>query len=186
MAFCSLTHGLWMLLPQPVVAKVVTAGQLLSNSRQPGLDCFHVLVSDEKRWISEVKTQNSRQICDRLSWGLSPSKKNTRAWPKAREKISFKENLWSLKYYVVSLASIKARQEESGTFPPLPPPIFVTWSGVVNSPFPFLCFSLPSGCKTLCLWCWWETHAGFKCWETWEVMQFPSSFLKERDYFTVH
>lgn len=55
-------------------------------------------------------------------------------------------------------------------------PIFVTWSGVVNFPFPSHCCSLPFEHETRYLCCWWETYSRFKCWETGEVMQFPPSF----------
>lgn len=78
----------------------------------PTMDCFPVLLSNEKRWILTAKTHNSRQICDRLCWGLSPGKKNTRVWPKAREEICLKENLQRLKYFVVSLASAQVMQEK--------------------------------------------------------------------------
>lgn len=60
-------------------------------------------------------------------------------------------------------------------------PIFVTWSAVLNFPFPSQCYSLPSECEMHFWCCWWETLSRCKCWETGEVMKLPPSFEKERD-----
>lgn len=61
-------------------------------------------------------------------------------------------------------------------------PVLVTWSGVVNFPFPSQCCSLPFERETCCLCCWWETYSKFRCWGNWRGDEISPFLLKRKRF----